>query len=178
MDLLARASHFRVQFSSHQEAKNAVETINSATEYPIDVGFEYAIRLPLIADYAPPPPAQNAGTPSRTIMVKMYGGELQAVVNTFEKHATVVSSREPFLPIFIFFVFSHINFAGQSTTDRHGVAAPHLFVAFDSVQDAEKVLSALDGKVIVNDRQYDLVYGRERVNPPKPKGRFQGRRNK
>lgn len=104
MDLLARASHFRVQFSSHQEAKNAVETINSATEYPIDVGFEYAIRLPLIADYAPPPPAQNAGTPSRTIMVKMYGGELQAVVNTFEKHATVVSSREPFLPIFYFFL--------------------------------------------------------------------------
>ena len=178
MDLLARASHFRVQFSSHQEAKKAVETINSATEYPIDVGFEYTIRLPLVADYAPPPIARNTGTPSRTIMVKMYGGEVQAVVNTFEKHATVVSSREPFLPKFFFWPFSHITIADQTTTDRHGVAAPHLFVAFDSVQDAEKVLSAFDGKVTVNDRQYDLVYGRERVNPPKPKGRPYGRRNK
>ena len=61
-------------------------------------------------------------------------------------------------------------FAGQITTNRHGVAATNLFVAFDNVQDAEKVLSALDGKVTVNDHQYDLVYGRERATPPKSRG--------
>lgn len=61
-------------------------------------------------------------------------------------------------------------FAGDNTSIRHGVAASNLFVAFDSVQDAEKVLSALDGKVTVNDHQYQLAYGRERVIPPKSKG--------
>ena len=65
-------------------------------------------------------------------------------------------------------MFAHIS--GHSTTTRHGVTATNLFFAFDSVQDAEKVLSALDGKVTVNDHQYNLAYGRERVDPPKSKG--------
>ena len=98
-------------------------------------------------------------------MVKMYAGEAQAVVDTFAKHATVVSSRESFFPFALRFLILH---ADQLTTHRHGVAAPNLFVAFNDVQDASKVLSALDGKVTVNDHQYDLAYGRERSWPPKP----------
>ena len=99
-------------------------------------------------------------------MVKMYGGEAQAVLDTFAKHAMVVSFRESFLPFALRFLILH---AGQSTTHHHGVAAPNLFVAFNGVQDANKVLSTLDGKVTVNDHQYDLVYGRERARPPTSK---------
>ena len=98
-------------------------------------------------------------------MVKMYAGETQAVLDTFAKHATVVSSREFFLLFASRFLILH---AGQSNTNRHGVAAPNLFVAFNDVEDASKVLSTLDGKVTVNDHQYDLAYGRERARPPKP----------
>jgi len=108
-------------------------------------------------------------------MVQLYEGDPQAVIDTFAKHATVVSSSESFLP----FALRLLIFVGHPTSNRHGVNTSNLFVAFKSVQDAEKVLSSLDGKVTVNDRQYDLVYGRERGDAPRPKakGRSYGRRN-
>jgi hypothetical protein len=165
MNPLVRPGVFRAEFSSHQEAKKAVETINSATEYPINVGFEYTIKLPLLADYAPPPALVKAGKPSRTIAVHMYAGEAQAVVDAFAKHANVLSSRESFFP----FVSSHLTLTADSWTSHcHGVARPTLFVTFSSVQDAEKAFGALDGKVTVSGHQYSLVYARERSKPPGP----------
>lgn len=98
MNPLAREGLFRVKFSAHEEAKKAVESINSATEYPINIEFDYNIKLPLIADYAPPTNVGKARKPTRTIMVHLYAGEIQAVVDAFAKHATVGYSRESFLP--------------------------------------------------------------------------------
>lgn len=97
MNPLAREGLFRVKFSAHEEAKKAVESINSATEYPINIEFDYNIKLPLIADYAPPTNVGKARKPTRTIMVHLYAGEIQAVVDAFAKHATVGYSRESFL---------------------------------------------------------------------------------
>jgi len=66
-------------------------------------------------------------------------------------------------------MFAHIaHIADQTTTDRHGVSTSSLFVAFNDIQDAEKVLNSLDGKVTVDDHQYELVYGRERAKPFTP----------
>jgi len=153
-----RPGLFRVKFSTHEEAKKAVETINSATEYPIDVGVEYVIRLPLIADYSPPTTVVRAAKPSRTIMVRMYAGELQAVVDVFAKHASVVSSR-------------------HAVSQYHGVVRNSSFITFEGVQDAEKVYGTLDGKVTVDGHQYDFVYGRERSDPPKPRTAYKAKRN-
>jgi len=138
--------------------KKAFETINSATEYPIDIGVEYIIRLPLIVDYAPPTTVPRASKPSRTIVVPLYTGELQAVVDAFAKHATVVSSR-------------------HAVSQYHGVVRNNSFVTFEGIEDAKKVYSTLDGKVTVDGHQYDLVYGRERSDPPKPRTAYKAKRN-
>ena len=55
------------------------------------------------------------------------------------------------------------------TSLYHGVTRQTLFVNFNRVKDAEKVFTALDGKVTIDGHQYDLVYGRELSNPLKPR---------
>lgn len=100
-------------------------------------------------------------------MVCKFAGGAQAIVDIFAKHATVVSSCEFFLP-FVLRLLIFNPTLDRGTSHRHGVARPNLFVGFNSVQDAEKVFSALDGKVTVSDHQYDFVYAREWGSPQKP----------
>ena len=88
-----------------------------------------------------------------------------------------MSSRGSFLCLLCACAYSTL-IPDPLTSFYHGVTKQTLFVKFNRVQDAEKVFSALDGKVTVDGHQYDLVYSRERIVPLKPRVAPKARWNK